>query len=138
IRNELQIKVDVIDGQDEGRYGFTGAVHGLPVASGLLFDLGGGSIQISHFVNRVLDRVITLPLGALRVSELFLGSDPPRSKEIHRLRKHVEKHLASARVPSLGRRNIWLAPVGRCETSRKSIAAREVIRSAARTATGSH
>ena len=103
IRRELGIRVEIIDGQEEGRYGFAGAVRGLPVASGLLFDLGGGSMQVSHFSNRRLDRVTSLPLGALRLSETFLTSDPPRAKQIRRLEKHVLKHLAKARVPKLGR-----------------------------------
>ncbi len=103
IRRELGIQLDIIDGQEEGRYGFAGAVRGLPVSSGLLFDLGGGSMQISHFRNRALDRVISLPLGALRLSEQFLASDPPRRKEIRRVRQHVAKHLTRAKVPSLGR-----------------------------------
>ena len=103
IRRDLRIQVDIIDGQAEGRYGFAGAVRGLPATSGLLFDLGGGSVQLSHFSNRTLDRVISLPLGALRLSEAFLASDPPRPKELRRLRKHVEKHLAQANVPTLGR-----------------------------------
>jgi exopolyphosphatase / guanosine-5'-triphosphate,3'-diphosphate pyrophosphatase len=111
IRRELRIQGDIIDGQKEGRYGFAGAVRGLPVASGLLFDLGGGSMQIAHFSNRVLDRVITQSLGALRLSKTFLASDPPRSKEIRRLRKHVHKHLAKAKVPSLNRRE-WLLGTG--------------------------
>ena len=59
-------------------YGFAGAVRGLPVASGLLFDLGGGSMQVSHFRDRRLGRAASLPLGALRLSEAFLESDPPR------------------------------------------------------------
>jgi exopolyphosphatase/guanosine-5'-triphosphate,3'-diphosphate pyrophosphatase len=112
IRRELRIRVDLIDGQREGRYGFTGAVRGLPVASGLLFDLGGGSMQVSHFSNRALGRVISLPLGALRLSELFLESDPPRPKEIRRLRKHVEKTLEKAKLPSLGRREQLLGTGG--------------------------
>jgi exopolyphosphatase / guanosine-5'-triphosphate,3'-diphosphate pyrophosphatase len=112
IRRELRLRVDIIDGQAEGRYGFAGAVRGLPVSSGMLIDVGGGSMQISHFSNRRLDRVASLPLGALRLSETFLVSDPPRSKEIRRLRKHVEKQLAKTRMPSLGRREQLLGTGG--------------------------
>jgi exopolyphosphatase / guanosine-5'-triphosphate,3'-diphosphate pyrophosphatase len=103
IRRELGIRVQIIDGQQEARYGFAGAVRGLPVSNGLLFDLGGGSMQVSHFSRRRLDRVISLPVGALRLSEMFLASDPPRSKEIRRLRKHVSKHLKRAGVGGLAR-----------------------------------
>jgi exopolyphosphatase/guanosine-5'-triphosphate,3'-diphosphate pyrophosphatase len=112
IRRELDIHIEIIDGEEEGRYGFAGAMHGLPVVSGLLFDLGGGSMQISHFSNRALDRVITVPLGALRLSELYLASDPPRSKEIRHLRKHVHKQLAKAKVSSLTRRECLLGTGG--------------------------
>jgi exopolyphosphatase/guanosine-5'-triphosphate,3'-diphosphate pyrophosphatase len=112
VQRELGIRVDIIDGLEEGRYGFAGAVRGLPVSSGLLFDLGGGSMQVSHFRNRRLDRVTSLPLGALRLSETFLTSDPPRGKEVRRLRKHVEKHLAKSRVPALGRREHLLGTGG--------------------------
>ena len=103
IRRELRIRVEIIDGQEEARYGFAGAVRGLPVSSGLLFDLGGGSMQVSQFKLRRLARATSLPLGALRLSEKFLTSDPPRSKEVRRLRAHVWKHLQRAKVGHLGR-----------------------------------
>ena len=67
IRRELGIRVDIIDGREEARYGFAGAVRGLPVSSGLLFDLGGGSMQVSRFRSRRLGRAVSLPLGALRL-----------------------------------------------------------------------
>ncbi|HYN06510.1 MAG TPA: Ppx/GppA phosphatase family protein [Vicinamibacterales bacterium] len=101
IRRELGVRVDIIDGIAEARFGFAGAVRGLPVASGLLFDLGGGSMQISQFRQRRLGAAASLPLGALRLSEAFLESDPPRPREIRRLRDHVWKHLKRARVSRL-------------------------------------
>ena len=112
IRRELRIRVEIIDGQEEARYGFAGAVRGLPVSSGLLFDLGGGSMQVSHFKLRRLARATSLPLGALRLSEKFLASDPPRSKEIRRLREHVLKHLKRATVGHLGRREYLIGTGG--------------------------
>jgi exopolyphosphatase/guanosine-5'-triphosphate,3'-diphosphate pyrophosphatase len=101
IRREIGIQVQIIDGKREAAYGFAGAVRGLPVASGLLFDLGGGSMQVSRFRSRRLGRATSLPLGALRLSETFLESDPPRPREIRRLRDHVWKHLKKAGVSRL-------------------------------------
>jgi exopolyphosphatase/guanosine-5'-triphosphate,3'-diphosphate pyrophosphatase len=112
IRRELRIRVEIIDGQEEARYGFAGAVRGLPVSSGVLFDLGGGSMQVSHFKLRRLARATSLPLGALRLSEKFLTSDPPRSKEIRRLREHVLKHLKRATVGHLGRHEYLIGTGG--------------------------
>src|SRR4029077_12196845 len=47
LQRELGIRIEIIGGLVEARYGFAGAVRGLAVSSGLLFDLGGGSLQIS-------------------------------------------------------------------------------------------
>jgi exopolyphosphatase / guanosine-5'-triphosphate,3'-diphosphate pyrophosphatase len=103
IRRDLGIRVDIIDGAAEARLGFEGAVRGLPVSSGLLFDLGGGSMQVSQFQHRRLGSAASLPLGALRLTEAFLESDPPRPRELRRLRDHVWKHLKRARIARLGR-----------------------------------
>jgi exopolyphosphatase / guanosine-5'-triphosphate,3'-diphosphate pyrophosphatase len=103
IRRELGIKVDIIDGDREARFGFLGAVRGLPVKSGLLFDLGGGSMQLSRFQGRKLGRDWSLPLGALRLSQAFLEQDPPKAGELRRLREHVHDVLREARVPALKR-----------------------------------
>jgi exopolyphosphatase/guanosine-5'-triphosphate,3'-diphosphate pyrophosphatase len=100
-RRELGIRVVVIDGEREAAYAFLGAVHGLPVDHGLLLDLGGGSLEVTHFRDRKLLRSWTLPLGALRLSDCFLCSDPPAAAEIARLEAHVLKTLRKAGVPKL-------------------------------------
>jgi exopolyphosphatase/guanosine-5'-triphosphate,3'-diphosphate pyrophosphatase len=101
VKRELGIRIEIIGGQTEARYGFTGAVRGLAVSSGLLFDLGGGSMQITRFARRRQGEAVSLPFGALRLSEKFLESDPPSSKQLRRLRDHVRRHLAKTRVARL-------------------------------------
>src|SRR5207247_1382702 len=82
-------------------YGFLGAVRGLPVERGVLFDLGGGSMQVSHFRHRRLARSVSLPLGSLRLSDAFLRSDPPTAREVRRLREHAREALERAGVEPL-------------------------------------
>jgi exopolyphosphatase/guanosine-5'-triphosphate,3'-diphosphate pyrophosphatase len=101
VERELGMRIEIIGGQAEARYGFTGAVRGLAVSSGLLFDLGGGSMQITRFARRRQAEAVSLPFGALRLSEKFLESDPPSSKQLRRLRDHVRRHLAKTRVARL-------------------------------------
>jgi exopolyphosphatase/guanosine-5'-triphosphate,3'-diphosphate pyrophosphatase len=96
LRRELGIRIEIIGGSVEARYGFVGAVRGLAVSTGLLFDLGGGSIQITRFARRRMAKGISLPLGALRLSEKFLDSDPPTAKQIRRLRDYVRGQLTKA------------------------------------------
>jgi exopolyphosphatase/guanosine-5'-triphosphate,3'-diphosphate pyrophosphatase len=101
IHRELGIRIEVIEGLAEARYGFAGAVRGLAVSNGLLFDLGGGSLQITRFEGRRRGKGVSLPFGALRLSEKFLESDPPGAKQLRRLRDHVRSHLSKARVARL-------------------------------------
>ena len=111
LHRELGIRVEIIEGLAEARYGFAGAVRGLAVSSGVLFDLGGGSLQITRFAHRRPAKGVSLPFGALRLSERFLESDPPTAKQLRRLRDHVRRHLAKARVSRL-RSGDWLVGTG--------------------------
>jgi len=100
VEDATGVQIRVVDGDEEAHFAFTGAVHGLPVEGGLLVDVGGGSLEISHFRSRRALRGWTLPLGALRVTDGFLGPDPTKS-EIARLRDHVVQTLRAAGLPSL-------------------------------------
>jgi exopolyphosphatase/guanosine-5'-triphosphate,3'-diphosphate pyrophosphatase len=112
VRRELNLRVELINGHEEARYGFAGAARGLPVTSGLLFDLGGGSMQVSRFAKRRLTSTVSLPLGALRLSERFLDSDPPKAKEVRRLRSYVRKQLKKAGIGRLGRAEMLVGTGG--------------------------
>jgi exopolyphosphatase / guanosine-5'-triphosphate,3'-diphosphate pyrophosphatase len=101
-RKEAGVRVVVIDGEDEARYAFLGAVYGVQAEHGMLIDVGGGSIEASSFRDRRLARSWTLPLGALRLSMRFLKSDPPSEDEIAALRDHIRTTIAEAGVPRLG------------------------------------
>lgn len=103
VRKELAIPVRILSGEEEARYGFLGAVRGLPVSTGVLFDLGGGSLQLSRFRLRRLLRTWSFPLGALRMSDAFLRSDPPSRSEQRRLKQHVRRKLERAGVAALAR-----------------------------------
>jgi exopolyphosphatase/guanosine-5'-triphosphate,3'-diphosphate pyrophosphatase len=101
VRRELGITMRTLSGVEEARYGFLGAVGGLPVEDGVLFDLGGGSLQVGRFRDRRLLGAFSVPLGALRASDAFLRSDPPSAREVRRLRAHAREVLDAAGVKAL-------------------------------------
>ena len=62
---ETGLSVRVISGLEEAHYsamGVAGAIHG---ATGVVGDLGGGSLELVRLVNGVVDKQATLPIGAL-------------------------------------------------------------------------
>jgi exopolyphosphatase/guanosine-5'-triphosphate,3'-diphosphate pyrophosphatase len=103
VKRELDIDIRLLSGVEEARYGFLGAVAGLPVENGVQFDLGGGSLQIARFHHRRLLGATSVPLGALRMSDAFLRSDPPTPVEVRRVRELARETLAEAGMVPLGR-----------------------------------
>jgi len=101
IQDELGISVQTISGDREALLAFRGAVQSLPVSDGLLVDIGGGSMELCSFIDRMAVRTWTLPLGALRVSDEFLKSDPPTASDVRRLRNYVGSAIEDAGVPRL-------------------------------------
>jgi exopolyphosphatase/guanosine-5'-triphosphate,3'-diphosphate pyrophosphatase len=100
-RTELGIPVDIADGEEEARLGFLGAIHGLPVEHGIVLDVGGGSLQLVHFRDRQLKQSWSLKLGALRLNDRFLRSDPPTRGEMRSLKEHVYEVMEKAGVNPL-------------------------------------
>jgi exopolyphosphatase/guanosine-5'-triphosphate,3'-diphosphate pyrophosphatase len=100
-RHELGVHVVIADGAEEAQLGFLGAVHGLPIEHGIVLDVGGGSLQLVHFRDRQMLRSWSLKLGALRLSDRFLRSDPPSRGEMRALKAHVYGFLEEAGVSPL-------------------------------------
>ncbi len=98
-----KLEVRVLSAEEEAWYGFLGAVNSTTLGDGHVLDLGGGSIQVSQVVGRGLERIISRPLGAVRMTERFLPGQRHSRADLKPLRKHVMKELAD--VP-------WLHDVG--------------------------
>ncbi len=85
----------VIPGTEEARYGYLGVASAWALDDDIVFDLGGGSLQIVEVRGGALRNSVSLPLGALRLSQRFLERDPPRRRELDELRGHVRETLSS-------------------------------------------
>jgi exopolyphosphatase / guanosine-5'-triphosphate,3'-diphosphate pyrophosphatase len=101
IKKRFGFDVRILSGEEEARYGFLGAVGGLPVDHGALFDVGGGSMQVTRFRQRRVMHSVSLPLGSLRLSDAFLASDPPTAGEVRRLTDHARSLLEQAGIAPL-------------------------------------
>jgi len=94
--------ISVLSGEEEARLALLGAVSALPVESGAVIDLGGGSMEAAAFARRRFRAGVTLPLGALRLGDAFLHHDPPRPDEVAALREHVRATLSVVDITDLG------------------------------------
>lgn len=65
----------------------------MPPGRALVVDIGGGSAQLVVSDGAHAPRVASMPLGALRLTELFLDDDPPSSREVSRVRREIRGAL---------------------------------------------
>ena len=89
-----RLRVRVLTAEQEAWYGYLGAVNGTTLDDGWFMDLGGGSMQVGRVDDRRLTRSMSVPLGAVRLTERFLTGDQRNPKEITALRRHVRERLA--------------------------------------------
>lgn len=79
IRQKTGLHVEVISGEVEARLSAEGGVISLPDASGLVMDLGGGSLDICETDTK--GEFASLPLGVLSLQKLS-NNDPFKAVEI--------------------------------------------------------
>lgn len=101
VRSQLGIELQVASGEEEARFAFLGALHSLPVTDGVLVDIGGGSAELVRFRGRAAESLLSLQLGAVRLTDDFLGNDPPTPEQLRALRKHLAREFSRARLGRL-------------------------------------
>lgn len=98
VRDETGWDVEIISGLEEGRLIHRGIMSNDPGTAGrcLLVDVGGGSCEISLSEHKRIKETISVPLGAVRLTEEFLHSDPPSKEDIARLKQFIARELRRA------------------------------------------
>src|SRR6266852_3384865 len=107
VRSATGWKVEVISGLEEARLIHLGLVSSLRVsaATTLMVDLGGGSCELTISNKGHIRETVSLPLGAVRLTNEFLRHDPPRKSELKRLRGFMTREVG--RVVD---RSFWTRP----------------------------
>jgi exopolyphosphatase/guanosine-5'-triphosphate,3'-diphosphate pyrophosphatase len=97
-------KVETISGLEEGRLIHLGVLANtsLGASRALLIDLGGGSCELTLSEKGHIREMVSLPLGAVRLTGEFLPHDPPRPVEIQRLRRSIAEELDRVREQIAG------------------------------------
>jgi exopolyphosphatase / guanosine-5'-triphosphate,3'-diphosphate pyrophosphatase len=98
IRRKSGIELEVISGEEEARL-VCQAVHwalGERLQPRMIFDLGGGSLEISFFQRGALEHRVALPLGTIRLMETYSIRGAIDEDNAHRLRHHILSLLRSA------------------------------------------
>ena len=98
VKAETGWNMEIISGLEEGRLIHRGLMNADPAMGGkvLLVDLGGGSCEITLSEHKRIKDTISLPLGAVRLTEDFLSVDPAPAEELASLRRLIARELRRA------------------------------------------
>jgi len=110
IRNEAGLPLQTISGRDEARLGYIGVINTLDITDALLFDLGGGSIELSLIKNRKLQHTVSLPFGAVNLTEKFATQNKISDEQIAELRAYIMRSFK--KIPWLANLSLPLVGVG--------------------------
>ena len=96
VRSATGWRVEIVSGVEEARLIHLGLLVSSPRvdrAPTLMMDLGGGSCELTVTKGGHIRDAISLPLGAVRLSNEFLRHDPVRKGELKRLRGFVAREV---------------------------------------------
>jgi exopolyphosphatase / guanosine-5'-triphosphate,3'-diphosphate pyrophosphatase len=93
VEERTGVRLEVLDGEDEGRIAFLGATFELDDGAFVICDIGGGSTELVRGQGGDV-RGVSLDIGSVRLTERFLVSDPPTASEIEAARTLIEDLLS--------------------------------------------
>ena len=90
IRKETNFDFKILSEHDEALYSYTGAIRSLRIPNAIFFDIGGGSLEIVYAENFIVKKVVSIPLGALRLTQMFSDSKS-NITNFYKMEKHITK-----------------------------------------------
>lgn len=87
LQTRYRVKVRVLSGEEEARYGAQGIIASVYDPLGLSADLGGGSMEVAQVTPRAIGAVASTPLGGLRIADSCEG-------DIGKMKTLIAKELA--------------------------------------------
>ena len=95
VRRRCGLRVEIITGEEEAQFALRSALRHFDLAgrSAAVVDIGGGSMEVTLTAGAVVDEVLTLPLGAVRLTELYDTAGMLSPKRWRKLRRGIDRAL---------------------------------------------
>ena len=102
VKQSTGFSLRILSGEEEAEYICKGVISDAVLADKkefLLADLGGGSLELIHYCRRVIEHRVSLQLGAIRLSEMFIAdpTQPIEAADANRLSGYVKNVLKKSK-----------------------------------------
>ncbi|MBK9099832.1 MAG: hypothetical protein IPM14_17355 [bacterium] len=106
IRNEFNLEIKVISGEQEAEYAYLGALSALKEKTYVsVIDIGGSSTEIITGEGSKILTKVSLQIGSVTVTEQYLKTFPPNNSDIENMKQEIrnqfrffDKNLIARRV----------------------------------------
>ena len=104
VHDATGVRLELLSGEDEGRLTFLAVRRWFGWSSGrlIVFDIGGGSLEIAVGSDEEPDDAISLELGAGRLTRAHISGAPADPEEVRALRRLIRTEMADV-VSSIDR-----------------------------------
>ncbi len=96
------VHVRVLSEAEEAALAVAGVMHRMPIVDGIVFDHGGGGLQIAAVKGGVVTDSRTYQLGTLRLRQRFPMTAPVDRAQFSALRQFLAQRLSDAPTPRAG------------------------------------
>lgn len=93
IRDRVGIEVDVLSSEEEGELSFYGSLATIKEDNGILFDLGGGSVELVLFQDKKITEKRSIPVGSLKMFDEYVSQMIPTREEGEQIKERVHQEL---------------------------------------------
>lgn len=90
------LSIEILSGEDEARIGSHAMLCTMGTNDGFVIDIGGGSTEISLFLDREVKFAVSFPMGCVNMTSRFeLSTEPVPSSVLEDMGSFIEKQLAN-------------------------------------------
>lgn len=95
VKERIDIDIELISGEEEAVLSFKGLKYGAETRgeqlhSGIMIDMGGGSTELTGFIDGLAVRALSIPFGCLSLFKQFVSGVLPCKDEIEKIKKFVD------------------------------------------------
>jgi len=108
VREQVGLELRIIDAETEAALSYRSVAHHFPLDGGrtVVADIGGGSLELIGAVDGLIEHTLSLPFGAVRLTELHLAGQPDQRAAVRKLRDFIGRQFRR-KLPLRD----WTAPV---------------------------
>ncbi|TFG66998.1 MAG: Ppx/GppA family phosphatase [Gemmatimonadales bacterium] len=100
-RDRCGLEIEVISAEEEAELAMRSVRERFPLGAhpAVIVDIGGGSMEILFVTAGTVSEIHSLPVGAVRMTERFVHSDPIDAADLRSLRDEIDRELSAIATP---------------------------------------